>query len=465
MRREPGFERAIDFARQLIGLPSPSGGEGAVAACIRAELEALRFDDVWSDGIGNVLGRVRGRGDGPSLMLSCHMDVVDPGAAESWLHPPEDGTIADGFLYGRGAVDVKGSLALQLHAAATFFEPRPQGDLYLAFTVLEEEGGIGMAYLMERGELRPDAVVLGEATAGDLCVGHRGRAELVVELRGESAHASAPERGRNPLSLLPATLEAMRRYDRELPRDPVLGRATLTPTAVVTPARQNRNVVPELVQVFTDCRLLPGQTAARMAAELRRALKELPAGRVDCRPNTVRCRAYTALVREFTIESPPFLLPERHPVVRAAAAGIAAATGRAPKVRPWGFSTDGGHSCGAHGIPTVGYGPGDETLAHTSRERLDLRQARETFAAYPTLIRWLQSTRWTDVGPAKPSGDVRRGGRVDGAVPGDARSEPVHAAGRDPPVPGGFRRRGPGFRQRSSKRGDHGPELPPTSQA
>jgi len=66
-------------------------------------------------------------------------------------------------------------------------------------------------------------------------------------------------------------------------------------------------------------------------------------------------------------------------------------TGRTPQLRPWAFATDGGHSCGVHGIPTIGFAPGEERYAHTNRERLELASAEIAYDAYPHLMRALQS--------------------------------------------------------------------------
>src|SRR5690606_6324423 len=84
--------------------------------------------------------------------------------------------------------------------------------------------------------------------------------------------------------------------------------------------------------------------------------------------------------------TPGFLLDPAHPVARAAARSVTRTSGRAPEIRPWTFATDGGHSCGVHGIPTIGYAPGEERYAHTNRERLQLDGARTAYEAYPSLI-------------------------------------------------------------------------------
>jgi hypothetical protein len=112
---------------------------------------------------------------------------------------------------------------------------------------------------------------------------------------------------------------------------------------------------------------------------------------VEVLPGRATHRAWTGWVDEHSTFTPGFLVADEHPVVRAAVEAIRAETGHTPRTRPWQFGTDGGHACGTHGVPTIGYAPGWEALAHTSRERLELDSARVAFDAYPALIRAVQA--------------------------------------------------------------------------
>ncbi|HEX8904258.1 MAG TPA: M20/M25/M40 family metallo-hydrolase [Longimicrobiaceae bacterium] len=406
MTRDLSFERAVRFAADLVRIPSLPGQEGAVAERIVAELRALGFDEARTDRAGNVVGRIEGRGVAPAVMLSSHMDVVDVGDLAGWEHDPFGGVVADGCLHGRGSMDVKGPLAIQVYAAARFVAERPAGDVVAVFSVYEEKGGWGMMHLMDTISPHPGAVILSEATGCDLCTGHRGHAELAVEIGGVAAHASAPERGRNPNHLLPHVLLALNELSEAQPRHPVLGRATLTPT-VVECWPKSGNVIPDRVRVTLDMRVLPGWDEDRAVEELREILAErVPAEEglsVRVLPGRVTHRAWTGWEDEHSNFTPGFLLPDHHPVVRAAAESLRRSTGREPAVRQWKCGTDGGHSCGTHGVPTIGFAPGDEALAHTNRERLELDAARLAFDAYPALIRAVQASLQPGRGIAIPA--------------------------------------------------------------
>lgn len=388
------FERALGFARDLIRIPGRPGGEGDVAARVMRELIALGFHDVRNDEVGNVIGVAPGRGGAPSVMLCSHMDVVDVGDEATWEHPPFEAVVEGGFLHGRGAMDIKGPLALQTYAAARFLAEPGEGDVIVAHTVLEERGGWGMAHMMARGEVLPGAIIIGESTNGDVCIGHRGRAEMIVELQGLAGHASAPDRARNPLLALGTVLDALRTFgDTLTTRDEVLGTATAAPTMVETLPR-SRNVIPDSARVVLDWRVLPGLLPDAALDRLREHVVEevaahggLPDGvTLDVRFATERQQTWTGLQEERRLFTPGFLMDATHPVVRGAVEAVARGTAGRPAARPWTFATDGGHSCGVHGIPTIGFAPGEERYAHTNRERLELEGARVAYEAYPGLV-------------------------------------------------------------------------------
>lgn len=395
MTRSAAFEGALSFAADLIRIPGLPGHEADVAARVRKEMEALGLADVRVDDAGNVIGIARGRGDAPAVMVNSHLDVVAEGEHADWEVPPFAGEVRDGCLHGRGAMDIKGPLAIQTYAAAALIDSAP-GDVIVAHTVIEERGGFGMRHLLESGSVDAAAVVLGEATHGDICIGHRGRAEIEVVIEGVAGHASVPERASNALDLLGDVLAAVRDVALERFTDPVLGEESVVATMVdVLP--ETRNVIPDRVVVAVDWRVLPGTEQSALLERLRShthaRVGTPPTGLTYAvRLATERQRTYTGLEEDVGLFSPGFLMHADHPVVRAAAraAGRRFEASAAASVRPWRFATDGGWSCGVHGIPTIGFAPGEERHAHTNRERLDVEEARWAFQRYPELIAAVQ---------------------------------------------------------------------------
>lgn len=390
MSREATFENALQFASELIQIPGLSGQEQDVARRVREEMEALGLEDIRTDSAGNVIGVAKGRGDAPPAMLNSHMDVVAEGDHDEWEVPPFSGEVRDGYLHGRGAMDIKGPLALQTYAAASMIGTAP-GDVIVAHTVFEERGGLGMKRLLESKEVEPGVVVIGESTHGDVCIGHRGRAEVEVAITGLAGHASAPDRARNALALLGPVLAGIEDLAGRQESDPVLGRSSLVATMVdVLP--QSRNVIPDSAVVTIDWRILPGDNDKSLMARVRAAIAprigEVPEGLSwEVRMATEEQVTYTGLEEDRNLLTPGFLMDADHPMILAAAAAVGKRDGSGPAtIRPWQFATDGGWSCGVHGIPTVGFAPGEERYAHTNRERLDVEEARWGFEQYPKLI-------------------------------------------------------------------------------
>ena len=394
MARDPSFENALSFAQELIRIPSPPGGEGEVAGRVLQEMEALDFDEVRMDRMGNAIGIIRGGSGGPSVMLNCHIDVVAEGDPDQWEYPPFGGVVAGGFLHGRGSMDIKGPLAIQTYAAAAL-KGRAPGDVIVAHTVFEERGGWGMEGLLASKEVEPSAVIIGEATKGDITTGHRGRGEIEIVIRGLAGHASAPGRARNALDLVPQVLGAVRDLAETQPEDPVLGQASMVSTGIdVKP--ESRNVIPDEVVVVVDWRVLPGGTHDSLLAQVeeavRRKIPSAPEGmEIEVRMAREGQTTHTGLSERRDLFTPGFLMDAEDPIILAAARAVGRQSGDGmAAIRPWTFATDGGWSKGVFGIPTLGFAPGEERFAHTNRERLDLEEARWAFSRYPPLILALQ---------------------------------------------------------------------------
>jgi len=399
-------ERCVEFLQELIRIESPPGGEGAVAERVREELEALGYDEVTTDEAGNVLGLVAGRGEAPSVTFNTHLDHVDAGDPDDWPHPPFGGEIHEGRVWGRGAVDIKGPLAAQVHGVGRLAagEP-PAGDVWVTATVQEEVGGLGARHLAEKRDL--GLVVVGEPSRNELRRGHRGRVELLVRVRGRSAHASAPERGANPLRVLGRFLTGLEELDH--PVNPDLGASTLVPTRLETD-QDSANVIPAEARLTLDCRTVMGQTAGsvreRLEPLLERSLVPGTGGAVEI-PRFQRV-SYTGLRMEMPADNPAFLLAADDPAVRSAVEALRPLFDGDVPVGLWTFATDGGHFAGA-GASVVGIGPGEESLAHTVEESIAVEELERALDVNETLAReWAAAER--EMAEAVPEREGAPGG-------------------------------------------------------
>jgi putative selenium metabolism hydrolase len=348
------------------------------------------FSEAERGPLGSVVARIS-RGEGPTVMVEGHLDIVPPGEDGAWTRGPFAGEIADGMLWGRGAVDMKGAIASQVAAAATVAK-EVQGTLLLVYVPHEEiaEGAVLSRVLDLVGQ--PDLVVLGEPTDLRLGIGHRGRAVVRLEARGRAAHAAMPHLGENALvrmvETLPFTFEAL------LPDDPLLGEETATPVAIgVTTVGP---VVPERCWALVDRRIGRDETPDSVLA----AYEGLE---VEARIERVDLVAYTG--ERFGAECffPAWWMDPAGPWVSRAWEGLGS-----PPMRIWRFSTDGVESCARRGIPTIGYGPGDESLAHQTDERVPVADLEKAANAYRRLLRALMVPRAQE---PRPAPEDRREGR------------------------------------------------------
>jgi acetylornithine deacetylase/succinyl-diaminopimelate desuccinylase-like protein len=320
-------EEAIGLTRDLIRVDSsnPPGNETPAALVLKQYLEAngLECELVARDpDRANLVARIPGNGTGPSLTLMGHTDVV-PADAQDWRHPPFSGHVDDqGYLWGRGAVDMKNETATRAVAMAVLAREgfQPNGDLVYIAEADEEDGThpVGMVWLVEeRPDLATDfainegggdrTVLVDGRVIVPICVGEKACLPALVTALGEAGHASTPNAGANAVPrlatlierlashhtrrrLLPETramLEALVGPFDEADLDGVLDRAmklhpsfpevipalfsiTIAPTRLT--GSSARNVMPGRATVDCDCRLLPGDDAGTLERELRDAL-------------------------------------------------------------------------------------------------------------------------------------------------------------------------------------------------
>lgn len=357
----------VAFTQDLVRIPSLSGEEAAVVARIVAEMHALGFDEAIVDGNGSVIGIVNGAQPGPTLLLDAHCDTVGIAAGSTWQHDPFAAQIVDGFIYGRGAADMKGALAAMIHAAGTVERSQLAGRVAVSATVMEEVmEGISLETVM--AAVKPDFVVIGEATELNLNRGGRGRAEIHLETIGRPAHSSSPHLGLNAVHQMIRVIDAV--DHAPLGADPLLGPALLALTDIISDPYPGYSVIPSRCRVTYDRRTLPGETAASVIDAIY-AQPEVQDIQFSATIAAGEHQTYTGATLRAPKFFPAWVFGEDHPFVRAALAGLRAA-GLAPQVSAYRFCTNGASSAGVLGVPTVGFGPAAEGDAHVVDERLSI---------------------------------------------------------------------------------------------
>ncbi len=373
----------IQFLRDLIAIPAETGHEGPVIERIRQEMESVGFDEIRIDPMGNILGRI---GSGKRvIMMDSHTDTVGTGALSEWKWDPYKGKVEDGYIYGRGACDQRAGMACMVYAAKLIKELNLLGDytLWIVGSVLEElSEGLSWLYILREDGMKPELVVITEPSNLQVCRGQRGRMEIEVRVHGRSCHASAPERGDNPIYRMGALLRDVEELNARLPTDPFLGKATITVTEIRSVSASSC-AVPSTCSIHVDRRLIRGETEESVLAEIR-ALAGARGAEVEV--FSFEEPSYTGFVYPMKRHYPTWVLEESHPAVQAAVETCKQLTGASPVVGKWLFSTNGVGSMGICGVPTIGFGPGDEADAHTVNERVAIEHlvvATQFYAAFP----------------------------------------------------------------------------------
>jgi len=373
----------VAFLRDLVAIPAESGREGPVIERIRCEMEKVGFDEIRTDPMGNLLGRI---GSGKKIiMMDAHTDAVGVGDPKEWSWDPYRGKVEDGFVYGRASGDQRGGMASLVYAAKIIKELGLEGDytLYVVGSVHEEDcEGLAWLYILKEDAIPADCVLLTEPTNLRICRGHRGRMEMEVHVRGRSCHASTPERGDNPIYKMMPLVREIEALNSRLCNDAFLGKGTITVTDIRAMS-PSLCAVPGACTIHLDRRLTTGDTKESAVAEVK-AL----AGAQGAEVETLRydVPSYTGLIYPMEKYYPTWVLEENHPLVQAGVSAYAALNGKPPAIGKWAFSTNGVGSMGVMGVPTIGFGPGEEEVAHTVLERVPIHhlvEAAQFYASFP----------------------------------------------------------------------------------
>jgi acetylornithine deacetylase len=382
-------DEVLDFARELIRIPSPNppGDERAVADAITARLRALGVDDVARHGATaerpNLIVTVEGRGAGPTLMLAGHMDTKPAGDEQAWATDPWDPVMRDGELIGLGSGDMKVAVAAMVYAAAALSEVSFPGRLILVFTADEEAGSIvGSKWLAEQGLLHADAAIIGEPGGVDrewesIHLVSRGVALFRVKVRGTQMHSSISDR----IPGVNATVEMARlieKMDRELRSALRFEPHPLCPTGptvnvgVMASAGVYFGVYPGRAEFACDIRTLPGMSEQRLIEDIERFLAD-----------AMRADPELDAELEWVTMVPASEIAADAPVVSSLRHAALEVLGHEPRLDAFPGATDAPYFQLVAGIPTVAsFGPGMLPRAHGPNEYLAADGAHRAAKVY-----------------------------------------------------------------------------------
>lgn len=366
----------LEFARELIRTPSPNppGDERAVADLVTARLTDLGVGDIERLGASeerpNLIVRIRGTSEGPTLMLSGHMDTKPAGDRNAWRTDPWDPIVRDGELIGLGSGDMKAAVAAMVYTMGAFAQETDfPGELVAVFTADEEAGSVvGSKWLAENDHLRADVAIIGEPSGihrewESLHLVSRGAALFKVRITGTQMHSSISDR----IKGINATLkmaELMLRMDRELEsyltfeQHPLCPTGTTVNVGVMAEAGVFYGVYPGNAEFACDVRTLPGMTEEQVMIDVNRFLDDASADD----PELTAELAWELMV-------PATEISEDEPIVGILQQAGEEVIGQAPRLDAFPGATDAPHFQLTAGIPCVAaFGPGMLPRAHSPNE-------------------------------------------------------------------------------------------------
>ncbi|VGO19934.1 M20 family metallopeptidase [Pontiella sulfatireligans] len=369
------YGQEIDFAQRLIQTPSTSLKESGVADCIEREMQDIGYDQVHRDDFGNVIGTMLGHEAAPTILLNSHMDTVNPYTGGVWQAPPYNGKVDGDQLHGEGAADCKGGLAAQVYTGALLQRSLLplRGNLVVTATVAEENGAsIGMRGLLEHTlpelGLMPTYAILGEPTSLGIYYGHDGWMEVDICIDGSAT-------------------ETLRDATRTITED-------YTETCTLPSWTEIREVGPILhagsgrscQTLHMAHRVVEGKQATAVLEEIdhhvQLAVRPLPDIHAAVAVHKEKQRLQNGRMVTVRHTSNAWTTDPFNRLIERARQALAAAdcevrTGKW-KLGRLGMGTAGAMLVNEFGIPTIGYGPGNEDQAHASDEHVacsDIQQA------------------------------------------------------------------------------------------
>lgn len=368
---------------KVVKIKSLSKEEKEVNEAVKKIMEEAGFDEVRIDGLGNVIGRI---GNGEKVIaIDGHIDTVDIGNINNWDFDPLGGKIKDGFVHGRGTVDQEGGPIAAITAGKILKEIGFPDDITLLVTatVMEEDcDGLCWKYIVEEEKIKPDCVIITEPTNLNIYRGHRGRMEIAVSFYGVSAHGSAPERGKNAIYMASHAALEIEKLNERLAHDDFLGKGSVTISEFKS-SSPSLCAVSDFARIHLDRRLTWGEDKELALNQVRDIVKDMKA---EVELLNYSETSYTGL--EYGMEKyyPTWKLEEDHPLIQTGVETYFELFNKKPLVDKWTFSTNGVTINGYYGIPAIGFGPGNEVLAHAPNEKVPVEDLVKASAFYAMFV-------------------------------------------------------------------------------
>lgn len=374
------YNEILNTASDMLKIKSISGHEKEMADYVKKKMEYLNYDEVKIDKVGNIIGIMKGTGNGKSLMFNCHLDVVEAGNEAKWKYNPWEGKIADGKLWGRGASDTKATFAIQLYVPYILKKENllPKGDLYVVGVVHEESSGFGSMNMVNDGVLT-DFAIVGEATENDIAIASRGRIGIEIKIIGKSCHASVPELGINPFDFLEIFLSRLKKYG--VAKDDIFGVSTVSPTKVES-SEKGTNIIPNSIILTLDYRSVSTESNDKIMEKINKLAQSCITDKemkVEVSMIMLDIVCYNGFKGKGIQGEPSYSIDKDNILVKTAENTLNKLFKKQVKIKPWAFATDCGHFS-QKGVAVIGFSPAEIKYCHTVEDNIDLKMFKDGIA-------------------------------------------------------------------------------------
>ena len=376
------MQKLINFTQRAVKIKSYSDEEGALAREVLKEMQAIGYDEATIDSTGNVVGRI---GYGSKIIhFDSHLDTVQVSDPDEWEVAPFSGEIRDGFLWGRGSVDMKSGLCASIYAGALAKEKGylEGKTIYVTGTVCEEYcDGENLKHFYQEFALRPNYCIICEPSNNLITIGHKGKAQILITTHGISAHGSAPEKGINAVYEMAEIISRVESLNQKLfQKNQRYGTVVLSNISCIS---ASLNAVPSECSIYLDRRLAPGETLE----QVRREMDDIVAGkRASWKVGTLIHTTWAGKQLVYEPMHAPWVIGTQEPLTQALIAACTEIQQCVPNAFEfWDFGTN-AITPVSMGIPTIGFGPGEYKLAHMRDERCAVAKIEEACRVYCQLI-------------------------------------------------------------------------------
>jgi succinyl-diaminopimelate desuccinylase len=367
----------IKFLQQLIQIDStnPPGNETRVSKFLakRCEEIGLPFEIQAIDNKrSNFLVEIKGKRE-QKLFFCGHMDTVSPGKLK-WDYPPLSGETVGNRLYGRGASDMKSGLAAMFLALESIYLENivPEYTLVFLATAGEEVDSCGARTFLEYQSI-PDveALIIGEPTNGKVVVGHKGALWLEITTYGKTAHGSMPDKGINAIEKMTKVIQLVEELKLEwVFQHDTLGKSSMAITTIRGGIQTN--VIPDTCTISVDIRTVPSQSHQEIVEQLKLELNDIKQRDPDF-----------SFTIEIKLDRSSIFTDKNQSIIQKA---LTLNHHTNPNCYGVSYYTDAAVLNPNNQIPTLIYGPGDESLAHQPNEFVEITSYIQSIQFYRALM-------------------------------------------------------------------------------